>query len=155
MAVAPPASDDRRSRDRLAVDRRAVLRLEGRVEAILLEDLTAGGCRFLCDADLPLAAAISIGIAGVGHTPAHVVWRSGASYGCAFDRPLPAGAVTSEAPDNVARMAQAAPFGQTVAGASQSVPAEVMLSLRVRVAIISGLTGALWSAIIGLVRAVL
>lgn len=154
MAAAVPASDDRRARDRLAVDRRAVLRFGGTVEQIVLEDMTAGGCRFFCEADLPLAAAVSIGIAGVGHTPARLAWRSGASYGCAFDRPLPAGAVTSEAPDNVARIAQAAPFGRFEDGADVAAGDVVMLPLRTRVAIISGLTAALWSAIVSVVKLV-
>ncbi len=155
MATALPISDDRRSRDRLEVDRQAVLRLGERTEPILLEDLTAAGCRFQCDASLPLFSSVSIGIAGVGHTPARLAWQSGSRYGCAFDRPLPASAVTTAAPDNVARIAQSAPAWQVAAELDYCEPEIALLPLPVRLAIISGLTVALWSAIIGVARAVL
>lgn len=150
MALALRVNDDRRSGDRLEVDRHAVLRLGDRVEPIMLEDLTAGGCRFQCDAKLEPFASISIGIAGVGHTSARVAWQRGSSYGCAFDRPLPGSALTPGAPENVARMPAPASVWQQAAGSAQDAPEVRVLSLRTRFAIISGLTVALWSAIIGM-----
>jgi len=159
MLAAVPVSAERRSRARLAVERMAVLRFEGGAEDIVLEDLTRGGCRFRCARELPLLAAVSVGIAGVGHTPARLVWTSGQSYGCAFDRPLPEGAVAAAAPDNIARIMQATSFWQSegeggdLFGFEEEELVE-RLPIRARVAVVAGLTATLWAAIVGLVRSI-
>jgi hypothetical protein len=151
MFATVPSSDDRRRGDRLSVQRRAVLRTEDAAHEIELLDLTSGGCRFRCQSALELYARVSIGIAGVGHTAAQLVWQADTIYGCAFERPLPDHAVTASAPDNVARIMTATQVWQVEY--EGDIAEEEKLPMQVRVAVIAGSTVALWAAIIFGVRA--
>jgi hypothetical protein len=153
MLLAATLPDDRRERDRLAVGRSAVLRIGDSAETVDLLDLTAGGCRFASETALPLFARVSIGIAGVGHTLAHVIWQAEGTYGCAFERPLPNHAVTVQAPDNIARIMTATSRGQALLE-GQADDDHEKLPLRTRVAIMAGLAGLSWGAVIVGARAV-
>ena len=144
MMISPvPASADRRASIRAKVMRRAVLRWGDHVEDIAIADLTREGCRIGSASEFPPFAQVSIGIAGIGHTPAQLVWRSRDGYGCAFDAPLPPGAVTISATSNVAYLTDSPECAPGVVGA----PAKY--SYGKRLAIIGGLTALLWSAIFG------
>jgi PilZ domain len=150
MFATVPSSDDRRSGGRLAVERRAVLRTQDAAHEIELLDLTSGGCRFRCQASLALYERVSIGIAGVGHSAAQLVWQADTIYGCAFERPLPDHAVTAAAPDNVARILTATQVWQVEY--EGDIAEEEKLPVRVRVAVIAGTTVVLWAAIIAGLR---
>lgn len=139
-----PVSDDRRVQARTTIDRPAVLRIGDHVEEVEVNDLTRDGCRITASIDLEPLTRVSIGLAGVGHTPARLIWRSATHYGCAFDRPLPTGAVTASKLNNVARL-DGIELPRTVISHE-----EVKYSYRARVAIVGGLSGLLWAAIGGL-----
>lgn len=140
-----PISDDRRFQTRIALDRPAVLRIGDQVVEIEINDLTRDGCRITTAIELEPLARVSIGIAGVGHTMARLMWRSAQHYGCAFERPLPSGAVTASKLNNVSYLDGIALPQPTIEHA------EVKYSYRTRIAIIGGLSGLLWSGIAGLV----
>ena len=134
---------ERRSGDRVSLSRRAVMRFDGRAEEVDVEELASDGCRIRAVSELEPFAAVSIGLAGIGHTPARLVWRSGDQYGCAFEKRLPAGAATPSVTDNIAYLPEATEPRAVVA------VAEVKYSLRARVGIIVGLSLLLWSPILG------
>jgi hypothetical protein len=150
MFATVPSSDDRRRGDRLAVQRRAVLRTEDAAHEIELLDLTSGGCRFRCEASLALYSRVSIGIAAVGHSAAQLVWQADTIYGCAFERPLPDHAVTAAAPKNIARIMTATQVWQVEC--EGDIAEEEKLPVQARVAVIAGSTVVLWAAIIAAVR---
>ncbi|MEO6091794.1 MAG: PilZ domain-containing protein [Novosphingobium sp.] len=146
MSASPVlAPTDRRYGDRVNVSRRAVLRFDGKAEEVDVEDLASDGCRIRAATELEPFAAVSIGLAGIGHTPARLIWRSGDLYGCAFEQRLPLGAAMPGITDNVARLPEST---EPRAGASEDEP---KYSLRARVAIIAGLSLALWAPILGAV----
>ncbi|HEX8484854.1 PilZ domain-containing protein [Sphingomonas sp.] len=95
---------DRRATPRAAFGRTGTLRIDGQdpVE-VTVSDLTRDGCCIQTPAELERNASASIGLANVGLTPCRIVWKSSRGYGCAFDAPLSAGAVTSAfGPSNIA-----------------------------------------------------
>lgn len=138
-------SSDRRAGIRVEVNRQAVLRFGNIVEQVEIENLTRDGCKIRTEAEFPPSAEVSIGLAGIGHTPGRLVWRSASAYGCAFQRPLSAGAVTASELNNVAY------FGNRPEAESQVAAPETKYSYRKRAGIIGGLTLGLWSAILGTV----
>jgi hypothetical protein len=57
---------------------------------VLVEDVSATGCRLSGVRDLGLHEAVLIGLAGLGARPARVVWAQDGQAGCHFDVPLSA-----------------------------------------------------------------
>jgi hypothetical protein len=137
------ALTDRRSDERVSLSRRAVVRFEGKAEEVDVEDLASDGCRIRLASALEPHTPVSIGLAGIGHTPARLVWRSGDLYGCAFEKRLPAGAATAGIAENIAFLPE---MTEPKAGVAGEV---VKYSLRVRVGIIAGLSLLLWAPILG------
>ncbi|MBY0301318.1 MULTISPECIES: PilZ domain-containing protein [Sphingomonas] len=89
-------SGDRRGALRGELGRPGTIRLDdGTVIETVLVDLTRDGCRLHTAAAIARGTTFSIGIAHVGLTRARVVWHGPEGYGCEFDAPLPAGAVTA------------------------------------------------------------
>jgi PilZ domain len=148
------ARADRRSGVRVRLSRRAVLRCDGKAAEVEIEDLTCDGCRIKAPIDLPPSSRVSIGLAGIGHTPAYLVWRSGDLYGCAFEQRLPPAAVAVGFGDNVAYLPETteAPLAF---GDGDAKDSDAKLSLRARVGIIAGLSLLSWSAIFGVVALLL
>jgi hypothetical protein len=153
MYVAVPLSDDPRTEDRLQVERPGVLRFGAVVEEVGLLDLTTGGCRFRSQTGLPLFARVSIGIGGVGHRIAHVIWRADDTYGCAFEEPIPGDAVISDAPDNLASILTATHLRQTELEGDMTD--DEKLPMQLRVVVIGGLAVALWAALLAAVHPLL
>lgn len=89
-------SHDRRGALRGELGRPGTIRLDdGSAIETLLVDLTRDGCRLRTAATIAPGTAFSIGIAHVGLTRARVAWHGPEGYGCEFDAPLPAGAVSA------------------------------------------------------------
>jgi len=153
MYVASQLTDDRRGGDRLGVERPAVLRFGVTAETIELLDLTTGGCRFRARETLPLFARVSIGIAGIGHRVAHIIWKGDGSYGCAFEEPLPPSFVTAEAPDNVKPLLTATRLRQ--AELEGDLVDDEKLPVQVRLLVMVGLAGGLWAGLFGIARSLL
>lgn len=80
-----------RAADRVALDRPATVR-DGDQLAYdaVVRDISATGCLVECDAPVDVGALLSVGLAGIGRMPAHVVRVGDRLLGCAFDRPLAA-----------------------------------------------------------------
>lgn len=95
---------DNREVERGLLSRRGVLRVGEDVQAsdVLVLDLTRDGCGIQCSAPVKPGTRIEIGIANVGRISGTVLWHGPDSFGCMFDRPLPAGSVTAAfGPPNV------------------------------------------------------
>ena len=135
---------ERRTSTRVEIRRPAVLRFGGETFEVALENLTRDGCRIACTEDLPPFADVSIGLAGVGHAPGRLVWRSATSYGCAFDTALPPGAVTAATLNNVAMFHPAGEASPAVTSDDAKYP------LAARIATVAGLSAMLWSGVIGI-----
>ncbi len=153
MVVALPHTDDPRTEDRLEVDRPAVLRFGASVEDVVLLDLTTGGCRFRSHADLPLFARVSVGIGGIGHRVAHIIWKADGTYGCAFEEPIPGHAVISDAPDNVAQILTATHLRQMELEGDMTD--DEKLPMQLRMVVIGGLAVALWTGLLAAVHPLL
>ncbi len=99
--VAQPAQD-RREFARTMLGRPGTLRVEDALAApIQIADLTRDGCRIKTQVELEPWQAVTIGIPGVGQHAARIMWARDGQCGCAFERPLPSGAVTAAMDDNV------------------------------------------------------
>jgi hypothetical protein len=93
---------ERRGTERTAVQRPGTLRLaDAPAIAIRIADLHRDGCQIDTTVTLEPWQAITIGIPGVGQHDARVMWSRDGTHGCAFERPLPSGAVTAAMSDNV------------------------------------------------------
>jgi hypothetical protein len=153
MNVAVPVAGEPRTEDRLEVERPAVLRFGSMVEEIVILDLTTGGCRLRSQADLPLFARISVGIGGVGHHLAHVIWSADGTYGCAFEEPIPGSSVSSDTPDNVARILTATHLRQMELEGDMTDDEKLPMQLRLMV--IGGLAVTLWVGVLAAVHPLL
>ena len=101
MAIAAQLYQDGREAERHSVEFDATLRDPAFLPLdVVVEDLSTGGFRVVTDTDLPLAAEIGLGVAGIGTHGARVVWRGEGIYGCEFLIPLK---------DDELRMALSAP----------------------------------------------
>lgn len=130
---------DRRSGDRTSIDRPAVLRFDGAAVDIRVDDLTRDGCKVTTDATLEIGSQVTLGFAGVGHTPATVIWSDGTSYGCVFAESLPPGAVTAATCNNVDHFAGPTPFRPTVR------TSDVKWQPRTQALFIAGAVSSLWA----------
>jgi hypothetical protein len=135
---------ERRAAVRVELGRRGTLRLgDGAPLDVLISDLTRDGCRIETDAALEPGLAVQIGIAHLGLTPGRIVRRSTSGYGCRFDVPLDAGAVTlASGATNVAA------FPGTALPAPAPAPAK--LSPRAQFGAIAGAAVAGWGAVAAL-----
>jgi hypothetical protein len=78
-----------RSSKRHALGRASTLRMQdGAPVDVLVEDVSASGCRLSGTPDLRPHEAILIGLAGLGSRPARIVWMQEGEAGCRFDMPL-------------------------------------------------------------------
>lgn len=136
------AAGDRRGHARTPIGRTGVVRTaDGAAVEVEIGDLTREGCRIEAAVDLQPDEAVTIGIAGVGTSAARAVWRNGTGYGFAFDRPLPAGAVT-RAFDGVSVVELPHPLDGAVAAGA---PAK--WSARSRTAFLIAAVAASWAAL--------
>lgn len=147
MAMLAHLYDSGRAAERHALDADATLRGEDQLPIdILVADLSATGCLFVCAEELAPDAEITIGIAGVGRRQARIVRALGQRYGCAFAVAL------TEAEAAAARTAS----GGTIVdfpvwphpSTEEDLPSVAKLSGRVRLAVLAGVTAAGWSAVV-------
>lgn len=97
---------DRRGFARTMLQRPGTLRMDDApVASIHIADLTRDGCRIEAAVHLDPWQAVTIGIPGVGQHMARIMWSRDGLHGCAFERPLPSGAVTAAMDDNVHHLA--------------------------------------------------
>ncbi|MGT2514716.1 hypothetical protein ACVOMT_11215 [Sphingomonas panni] len=98
-------SGNRRGRQRIGIQRSAVLRVAGHPPIpITLVDLTRDGCLIETDAVLAADQQIELGIAGIGTVGARVVRSGTIGYGCEFAETLPSGAITNASRANVVQL---------------------------------------------------
>lgn len=98
-------SGNRRGRQRIGIQRTAVLRLAGHPPVpITLVDLTRDGCLIETDTVLVAEQQIELGIAGIGTVGARVVRSGTIGYGCEFGTTLPSGAITNAGRANVVQI---------------------------------------------------
>jgi hypothetical protein len=147
--------------ERVGIGRVSTFRDESRIPTdVLIKNLSQTGCLFQYDAEVPVGALISIGLADLGVHSARVVRVQDHEYGCEFLAPIgDADLATALAGKNIlqgsfewAGAPAQGPMVQ-VAGvqSASSSPAEsaMRLPIRHRVAIIVGGTLLLWGIIIG------
>lgn len=135
--------DDRRGDDRTEINRTAVLRLPNDAYDIHVSDLTRDGCKFRGNIDLETGSSVVLGFAGVGHAVAQIIWRDKDTYGCAFDEPLPSGAVTAATRNNIDQLSGLQSYARPLE------PRDVKWPRRRQVALIFGSATLLWALIIG------
>jgi hypothetical protein len=145
--------------DRVAVDRAGTLRDRAKTPIdVVVDNLSTTGCLFLLDRELPLGALVSIGIPGIGIRYARISRVDHPQYACAFLAPV--------GEDEIAAALSAETL---VAGAFPQLPSPVVpirptveaeepharkLRFGMRVAVIVGVSAALWAAIIAGVIAI-
>lgn len=147
-------SDERRTVERTTLGRRGVLRLpDSRSIEVTVLDLTRDGCRVETGEPVPAGTNVEIGIGNLGRMKASVMWRSDDGLGCAFDTPLPPGAITAAlGPSNIVSFpAEAA---AEVAGAPAIAHAG-KFKPRTRLMMLVGATALSWIAVGGLIVAVI
>lgn len=134
---------DRRTVERTDLGRQGVLRIDGDMRAIEVTvlDLTREGCRVETSERLAEGTGIEIGIGNLGRMKASVMWSSEGSFGCAFDVPLPPGAITAAlSPPNIVSF-------PADAQEPASRPFTNKFSPRTRLFLLLGVTAACWLAI--------
>ncbi|MEG3092099.1 hypothetical protein [Sphingomonas sp. PB1R3] len=86
---------DRRASARTHVGQRSVLRREGQAPSpVQLVNVAREGCALSVEVELEPHQQVEIDLAGLGPVSGRIVWRSASAYGCRFENPLPAGAIT-------------------------------------------------------------
>ena len=63
--------------------------------SVTIHDLSASGLLFETSTDLTTGDTIEVHLPEMGPTRAIVVWRDGSTFGCQFDKPIPAAAVSA------------------------------------------------------------
>ena len=135
------AASERRSGDRTAILRPAVLRIENLAVEIKVNDLTRDGCRITCGTALAVGADITLGLAGIGQVTATVLWNNGDTYGCVFHESLPSGSVTAATLNNVNRLDIATNTKPEL------TPHDVKWGARNRLLFVAAATSCLWIAV--------
>lgn len=86
---------DRRASARTRVGQWSILRRDGQAPSPMrLVNVAREGCALSIEAELEPHQAVEIDLAGLGPVSGRIVWRSASAYGCRFENPLPAGAIT-------------------------------------------------------------
>jgi hypothetical protein len=153
MAMIAQLYSNGRAAERHPLDADATLRGEDQLPLdILIADLSATGCLFVCAETLALNADITIGIAGIGRHRATIVRSLGQRYGCEFSVAL------TDAETAAARAAS----GGTIIGfpvwshaadtREDDLPSVAKLSPRARLLVMVGATAAAWTGLILAVR---
>ena len=74
---------------RIEIEGAASIRVEKDAHRARIENISQGGMKIECQADLPLGPEVVVGIAGLETFRAIVRWKKGQSYGITFNRVLP------------------------------------------------------------------
>ncbi len=139
-------SGNRRGRQRIGIQRSAVLRLAGHPPIpITLVDLTRDGCLIETDAVLAADQQIELGIAGIGTVGARVVRSGTIGYGCEFAETLPSGAITNASRANVVQLES------DMAMASADTAPASKISPRQRLLAIAAIVTLPWAAAAGII----
>jgi hypothetical protein len=123
-------TQDTRRAERRQADQPSTLRGTGSAgpQDSWVHDVSSTGMRIECRAELAIGDEVTVGLAGAGATRAHVVWKKGNEYGCAFEKPLSAEDATQAFQGSpVVRLHQ---FGQPSAAAQPPVDEETAALLR-------------------------
>ena len=149
MTVVAKLYRDDRSAERYSVEMDATLRDQDVPYDVLVEDLSATGFRMLTSVELAIGTAITLGVPTVGRRLARVVRQAREQqYGCEFVVPLTIAQVES---------ALAAPAFEPIAFPESRLPIDLSdapepevakLPRPVRAALIVGLAGAAWAAVV-------
>jgi hypothetical protein len=142
VARAQACNGDRRLEPRLDFGRPGTLRFDdGSTAEAMILDLNRDGCRLATVATLVPGGWLTIGIAPIGRIRARAVWHGANGYGCEFEVPLPAGAVTAAfGPSNVAVLP-----GVALLAPSSATPGK--LTPRARVAALAGALAVSWGVL--------
>ena len=106
MSLAATLFADQRGGERLALEADATLRDADRLpHDVTIDAISSTGCHVATLLELPLGAAVSLGIPQIGMHEVRLVRETGGGYGCAFVKPLTASelaaALVSQAPPRV------------------------------------------------------
>ena len=74
---------------RIEIDSTASIRVEADVYRARVENISQGGMKVECQADLPIGPEVIVSINGLEAFRAIVRWKNGDSYGITFNRVLP------------------------------------------------------------------
>lgn len=87
----PAADTDQRSASRMILGRDGTARdLRQQPLDVIIEDLSASGCRLHCGVALPVNQVLNLGIPGVGRREGRVIWEATPGHGIEFLWPLSA-----------------------------------------------------------------
>ena len=97
-----------RGRDSLFLTAQVTLPGELTQRSVRVRNLSEGGLMIECDRDLPVGAALTLGLRGIGDVTGRVAWCAEGRLGIALDRPIdpkrarkPVGAAVKTAPGSV------------------------------------------------------
>ena len=89
MATIDSCRDDRRQFPRYRLDHATRLRPnEWSTLQVELLDISTGGFRINCDANLKIGGYVTLEVHGIGLVEARIVWRRGQQVGAQFARPI-------------------------------------------------------------------
>jgi PilZ domain len=114
---------------------------------VFIHDLSLTGLLLETWADLAVGTQIEIDLPEAGKTVAHVVWSTGHYFGCQFNSPIPAAALSAAILKNPIALPPRAALKAPAASAPPSGDQAHMLSLGTRMRIIIALATAVWAAI--------
>jgi hypothetical protein len=149
MVVLAKLYEEGRAAERHDVATDTTLRLDSRPVDILIANLSATGCLFVCPEPIELGADVTIGIPGTGRRRARIVRNEREKYGCVFEVPL-----------DKDELAEAFDGGHNTLLMFSSPEAEVAdaaigahdkLSPRGRLILLATLAIGIWAAIVGAV----
>lgn len=149
MAMLAQLYDNGRTAERHPLGADATLRGEDQVPVdILVADLSATGCLFVCTEDLAPDADITIGIAGVGRRQGRVVRAQGQRYGCEFAVQLTEAEIVAARSDPASTIVDFPAWSHPLGKAEDDSTPGGKLAGPVRLAILIGATGIAWTAIL-------
>jgi hypothetical protein len=149
MAILATLHGDDRAADRHELDAKATLRPgQDTPLDILIANISATGCLFVCSTPLGVDDAISIGIAGLGRIPAQIVRAQDSRYGASFVIPLALSDIKNALalPINTV-----VPFPIEIVSSPVTDEASLVekLSMRRRIVILIALVVVIWSVVVG------
>lgn len=144
MALRATLHEDGRAAERHPLEADATLRTPEQAPAdILIVNLSATGCLFVCATPIETGVDVTIGIAGLGRRAVRIRRREDTRYGAEFVAPLDAADIAAvlDAPADTVVSLQ--PWGATPI-VTEAPPAAAKLPRAYRLAVLGAMTVATW-----------
>ena len=144
--------DDSRSATRHPLDAAGTLRASEQPVDILIANVSATGCLFLCSEQLEVEAAVSIGIAGLGRLQARIVRAEGTRYGAEFTTTVADSALSAALAKTSGAVVPFPLWAPTTVVFDEDVPDVEKLPRAARVAFASTIVIVSWVGLVGALK---